>query len=143
MLPGKDKELNKTSPISVLRTAQNPAARAAAAVATRSLSSGASLKEVLAKQVPIKQAEMKDLKAKHGHESLGEVTVDQCIGGSRDVKSMLYETSLLDANEVGPGGRQRRAGLSSHFCPSVICLNQCSALRGLKKLLQLARHTGD
>ena len=79
---------------------QNPTARAAASLATRSLSSGASLKEVLAKQVPVKIAEMKDLKAKYGNESLGIVTVDQCIGGSRDVKSMLYETSLLDANEV-------------------------------------------
>jgi citrate synthase len=27
------------------------------------------------------------------------VTVDQCIGGGRDVKCMYYETSLLDANE--------------------------------------------
>ena len=31
--------------------------------------------------------------------SLGEVTVDQCIGGARGVKCMLYETSLLDADE--------------------------------------------
>jgi citrate synthase len=31
--------------------------------------------------------------------SLGEVTVDQCIGGGRDVKCMYYETSLLDAQE--------------------------------------------
>ena len=30
---------------------------------------------------------------------MGEVTVDQCIGGGRDVKCMYYETSLLDANE--------------------------------------------
>lgn len=27
------------------------------------------------------------------------MTVDQCIGGGRDVKCMYYETSLLDANE--------------------------------------------
>ena len=30
---------------------------------------------------------------------IGEVTVDQCIGGARSVKCMLWETSLLDANE--------------------------------------------
>lgn len=42
---------------------------------------------------------MKKLKAEYGHRSLGEVTVDQCIGGSRDVKCMYYETSLLDSEE--------------------------------------------
>ena len=42
---------------------------------------------------------MKALKKDYGHRSLGEVTVDQCIGGSRDVKCMYYETSLLDAQE--------------------------------------------
>lgn len=31
--------------------------------------------------------------------SLGEVTVEQCIMGGRDVKSMYYETSLLDSHE--------------------------------------------
>ena len=45
-------------------------ARSAASLATRAMSSGSlSLKEVLAKQVPIKIAEMKDLKAKYGDES--------------------------------------------------------------------------
>jgi citrate synthase len=54
---------------------------------------------VLKAQVPVKQGEMKELKAKYGDKSLGTVTVDQCIGGGRDVKCMFYETSLLDANE--------------------------------------------
>ena len=58
-----------------------------------------SLKETLASQIPAKQAQMKELKAKYGNRSLGEVTVDQCIGGGRDVKCMYYETSLLDAQE--------------------------------------------
>jgi len=60
-------------------------------------SGGKSLKEILKAQIPIKQAAMKELKAKYGNMSLGEVTVDQCIGGGRDVKCMYYETSLLDA----------------------------------------------
>lgn len=42
---------------------------------------------------------MKKLKTEYGSLSLGEVTVDQCIGGGRDVKCMYYETSLLDAQE--------------------------------------------
>ena len=58
-----------------------------------------SLKEVLKAQIPAKQEALKKLKKEYGHRSLGEVTVDQCIGGGRDVKCMYYETSLLDANE--------------------------------------------
>jgi citrate synthase len=54
---------------------------------------------VLRDQIPAKQEAMKKLKAEYGHRSLGEVTVDQCIGGSRDVKCMYYETSLLDSME--------------------------------------------
>lgn len=50
-------------------------------------------------QIPIKQEAMKKLKAEYGNMSLGDVTVDQCIGGGRDVKCMYYETSLLDAQE--------------------------------------------
>ncbi len=61
--------------------------------------SSKSLKEVLKDQIPAKQEALKKLKKEYGHRSLGEVTVDQCIGGGRDVKCMYYETSLLDANE--------------------------------------------
>jgi len=71
-------------------------ARPLGATATRSLTS---LKEVLAAQVPEKQADLKALKAEHGTKKIGEVTVDQLIGGARSVKCMLWETSLLDANE--------------------------------------------
>lgn len=58
-----------------------------------------SLQEVLRDQIPAKQEALKKLKKDYGHLSLGEVTVDQCIGGGRDVKCMYYETSLLDAQE--------------------------------------------
>ena len=47
-----------------------------------------------------------DIKKKHGSKSLGEVTVDQAIGGARGVKCMVWETSLLDAQE-GIGFRFR------------------------------------
>jgi len=65
----------------------------------RTFASGCELKEILAAQIPGKQAELKELKTKYGGVSLGEVTVDQCIGGGRGVKMMLWETSLLDAEE--------------------------------------------
>jgi len=58
-----------------------------------------SLKEVLEAQIPQKQADLKALKEAHGAKVLGEVTVDQCIGGGRGVRCMLWETSLLDAAE--------------------------------------------
>jgi len=57
------------------------------------------LKEVLEAQVPEKQASLLALKKEHGDKVLGEVTVDQCIGGARGVKCMLWETSNLDAEE--------------------------------------------
>jgi len=72
----------------------------AKALSARAFSNGTeSLKDILAAEVPQKQAEMKDLRMKYGGESLGNVTVDQLIGGARGVKCMLWETSLLDAEE--------------------------------------------
>jgi len=61
------------------------------------MSSG--LRERLVELIPEKQADLKDLKTKYGNRVLGEVTVDQAIGGARGVKCMLWETSLLDAEE--------------------------------------------
>ena len=58
-----------------------------------------SLRETLKDQIPSQQEALKKLKKEYGNLSLGEVTVDQCIGGGRDVKCMYYETSLLDAQE--------------------------------------------
>ena len=55
--------------------------------------------DTLKGQIPAKQEALKQLKAKYGDMKLGDVTVEQCIGGGRDVKSIFYETSLLDAQE--------------------------------------------
>jgi len=57
------------------------------------------LKNRLAELIPKKQAEVKDIKAKYGEKILGTCTVEQAYGGMRDVKSMVTETSLLDAQE--------------------------------------------
>jgi len=75
-------------------------ARALRTAAPRgALRCASTLKETLVAQIPGKQAELKELKTKHGSKVLGEVTVDQCIGGGRGVRCMLWETSLLDAAE--------------------------------------------
>jgi len=65
----------------------------------RSMSSGSELRDILFAQIPEKQARLKKLKVEHGSKSLGEVTVDQAIGGGRGVKMMIWETSLLDSEE--------------------------------------------
>jgi len=57
------------------------------------------LKTRLGELIPAKQAEIKDVKAKYGDKVLGTCTVEQAYGGMRDVKSMVTETSLLDAQE--------------------------------------------
>lgn len=66
-------------------------------------------------QVPEKQKKLLELKKTHGKKVIGEVTIDQCIGGARGVKCMLWETSNLDANE---GIRFR--GLTIPDCQKVL-----------------------
>jgi len=57
------------------------------------------LKTRLEELVPIKQADLADLKKTHGKSPMGTCNVEQAIGGMRSVKSMIWETSLLDAEE--------------------------------------------
>jgi len=66
---------------------------------SRGMASGSLLKARLEELLPEQQEKFKKLKADHGSKSLGEVTVDQAIGGARGVKCMVWETSLLDAEE--------------------------------------------
>ena len=65
----------------------------------RPFSSHSGLKERLEQLIPVEQARFKKIKEDHGNKSLGEVTVEQCLGGARGIKSMIWETSLLDAEE--------------------------------------------
>jgi citrate synthase len=54
------------------------------------------IKEAFAAKLPAAIAEVKEVRAKYGDMSLGEVTVNQVYGGMRGLKCMTYETSLLD-----------------------------------------------
>lgn len=58
-----------------------------------------SITEKLEEIVPKKQKDLIQLKKEHGSKVIGEVTVDQVIGGARGVKCMLWEPSNLDPNE--------------------------------------------
>jgi citrate synthase len=49
--------------------------------------------------VPQKQEEVKKMLVEHGDKELSGCTVRQTVGGMRGVTSMLWETSLLDAQE--------------------------------------------
>lgn len=57
------------------------------------------LKERLIELMPEKQAALKKMKTEHGAKIVDKVTIDQLIGGARSIKSMLWETSLLDPLE--------------------------------------------
>jgi len=71
------------------------------AVASRALAttSAPDLFKALAEITPKQQAKFKMLKEKYGDKSLGQVTVDQALGGARDVSCLVWEPSLLDAQE--------------------------------------------
>lgn len=57
------------------------------------------MKERLAELIPEKQAEVKAFKKEYGSKVLGEVTVDQAYGGMRGIKGLVWEGSVLDAEE--------------------------------------------
>jgi citrate synthase len=85
----------------VLRStlSQRAFARATPITFTRTYASEPTLKERLAAIIPEKQAQVKKIKEEHGEKILGVCTVSMAYGGMRDLKSMVTETSLLDAQE--------------------------------------------
>jgi citrate (Si)-synthase len=57
------------------------------------------LKKRLVELMPVKQEALTKMKKEHGAKIVDKVTIDQLIGGARSIKSMLWETSLLDPLE--------------------------------------------
>lgn len=57
------------------------------------------LKEKLAEKIPQLRDEIKTLVKEHGDKVISEATVRQAYGGMRGIKSMVWETSLLDPME--------------------------------------------
>ncbi|KAF9792796.1 citrate synthase [Thelephora terrestris] len=58
-----------------------------------------SLFDTLKELVPEKQESLKKFKAEHGSTVIGEVKVENLIGGMRGLKALLWEGSVLDPNE--------------------------------------------
>ena len=50
--------------------------------------------------IPEKQALLKEIRKKHGNTEICKVTVDQAIGGMRNIFGIFYDASLLDAKTV-------------------------------------------
>jgi len=80
-------------------TRRLPAARAVGRLMAPHTRASSTLFDTLAAQIPKKQAELLAVKKEIGNEVVDTVTVNQVIGGSRGIISMLYDTSLLDAEE--------------------------------------------
>jgi citrate synthase len=53
------------------------------------------LKEVVASQIPEHRKLVKEFVGKYGNEVVGQVTLDQMYGGMRDIKALVWETSVL------------------------------------------------
>jgi len=73
--------------------------KCASASITRTYATEPTLKDRLQAIMPAKVELVKKLKTEHADRILGTCTIGQAYGGMRDIKSMVYETSLLDSNE--------------------------------------------
>lgn len=57
------------------------------------------MKETFAATLPEKIEQIKKLRKEHGNDVIQEVTLDQVYGGARGIKSLVWEGSVLDAEE--------------------------------------------
>ena len=87
--------LSLTVPRVALRAAAP--ARQYAATASQSVRHASTLKEAVAEVIPEKQEKLKALKAKHNNTSLGDIKLENLLGGMRGLKVMLWEGSVLDS----------------------------------------------
>ncbi|KAL4066780.1 citrate synthase-like protein [Scleroderma yunnanense] len=82
--------------LSALRSAQ------LARASVRFASTGAkplTLKERLAELIPTEIEKVKQIRAEHGKKSFGPVLVDQLYGGMRGLPALIWDGSVLDAEE--------------------------------------------
>lgn len=88
------------APRLVLRAARTASRRAIVRQSIRSISSASEpdLKTTLRELIPEKRELLKQVKV-HANKKIGDVLVGQVIGGMRTLKSMIWEGSVLDADE--------------------------------------------
>ncbi|THH20674.1 hypothetical protein EW146_g703 [Bondarzewia mesenterica] len=95
------------------------------AVSGRRLASTKTLKEALQEVIPAKQEQLKRIKSEHSQTVVGDVKVENIIGGMRGLKSMLWEASVLDPNE----------GIRFHGLTIPDCQKQLPAAPGGKEII--------
>ncbi|EIN07497.1 citrate synthase [Punctularia strigosozonata HHB-11173 SS5] len=91
----------------------------------RRCASTKTLRETLQEVVPAKQEALKKLRAEHGSAVVGDIKVENIIGGMRGLKSMLWEASVLDPNE----------GIRFHGLSIPDCQGKLPAAPGGKEIL--------
>ncbi|PFH50646.1 hypothetical protein AMATHDRAFT_75445 [Amanita thiersii Skay4041] len=74
-------------------------AKSASGFATKRFASTKTLREALQEVIPAKQEQLKKLKAEHSQAIVGDVKVENIIGGMRGLKGMLWDASVLDPIE--------------------------------------------
>ena len=85
-------------PRAALRSSIAPRQFAAAGTAVR-YASTKTLQQTLAEVVPEKREQLAKLKAEHAESHLGDIKVSHLLGGMRGLKVLLWEGSVLDADE--------------------------------------------
>ncbi|CAB1315179.1 unnamed protein product [Coregonus sp. 'balchen'] len=68
-------------------------------IASRNATTSTNLRDVLSDLVPKEQSRIKNFKTQYGKTNIGSITVDMIYGGMRGMKGLVYETSVLDADE--------------------------------------------
>ncbi|KIW26567.1 2-methylcitrate synthase, mitochondrial [Cladophialophora immunda] len=81
-----------------LRTASSTRPYASFTLRTYASAAEPDLKATLQSVIPEKRELLKQVKS-HADKKIGDITVGQVIGGMRTMKSMVWEGSVLDANE--------------------------------------------
>ncbi|KZS92366.1 citrate synthase [Sistotremastrum niveocremeum HHB9708] len=84
---------------SALRNSRQPIAQAGVARRAYATAKTQTLKERLAELIPAEIENVKAVRKEHGAKAFGQVTVDQVYGGMRGLPALLWDGSVLDAEE--------------------------------------------
>ncbi|KIK63232.1 hypothetical protein GYMLUDRAFT_41560 [Collybiopsis luxurians FD-317 M1] len=84
---------------SILNASKSRAAWARTSCFSTSAANNSALKERLAQLIPQQLEHVKAVRAEHGAKSFGSVKVDQLYGGMRGLPALIWDGSVLDAEE--------------------------------------------
>ncbi|KAJ3806651.1 citrate synthase-like protein [Lentinula lateritia] len=84
---------------SILNASKSRTAWARSSQFSTTAAKNSALKERLAQLIPQQLEHVKAVRAQHGSKSFGEVKVDQLYGGMRGLPALIWDGSVLDADE--------------------------------------------